>query len=1149
MIDRVGRFSALLIGAADYVTDPLPFVPRDLEHLGEALEARGVGVQLPRPREGAQVTRNFVIGEVSSFLARAEPGDRLVIGLSGHGVHANGHDYLVPEDIHLGQSPYSSGCIRIGWQQELQETDATQVLFLIDACRQGIRDSMGPPRGWSASRMRTVANRKVARLYACAPGELSRFVTVEESTASSGDGSFSLFSRAVRDVLLSHEGPLNLDELRAKVHGRVNALHHEHRKAGRAQEVRLLTEAVHKNFVVVGELRTRPVPVLDSGAAPEVPPAPVVKDPAKLMADALHQVATSGRTEFLEEFAVMGSTAGLLELSGLAMPRPALDAMWTAAVRGRDIESLVELTGALHGAGRPDLAHRIVESVVGARPDEAAGFAALLGNRGPADLLPIVFTALCSANVDQVADFLRAAQGDGGGSLLSMLAASCPVAELSLLIARVVDDSSCRSVYADLWQRAAEHRPMADLLTMLEDMPEAAQPALLDWLVRACRVPGDLAELVEMPGHPALRERLGGRAAVGLRAYDDAVLKDVLAELGSRGWEAGSCLLITRIVRTRTPLQQAVLVVGLEADGHGRQARALITGACGERDTESVGALAEELLSGPQPQLGEDVLDHAAQRWQTGDLVWLWRRLAATGVRTGSQPIARGAGYLLSRAVDVCSPEQAADLLLALDAEPHGDPALLGQLLDCYLAGRAPEDFAARIILLRGARPGSLVALRVSDVVWANAPVLFHAAERMRGSEVVTASLLAVWMSGTPVVLPALLGLLAGLRMSGGQSTANFVRDTAVRSQRPDVVASYLVTFQTASRGDFAEACRALGGRAAREVAEVLVAFAGLGGGVGGFASWYSPAVEQDRCRELLCELLDRGEDWLASEVLSVVPWLGVTGPMAALFLDADRHGVRQVELLSAWVAVALYPPLTVELIEYLGRHGAPPRICDSLIRALARSENACAGWIWLQSVGRFERAAGLLDSAPREVNIGAWYRDLVTTPVEIDHSAMEEASGADVPLSRMWLAPSRSALAAAVLFRPPPEVVEVLARVAVAGEQAALEELWRVLAVARSVCELVSVLETLVLHEQHDDVRGIVDAVLAEEPRRVAEFLHHLGGARLDADFERAIAVVGELRGADLGAIRSALAELGDENALRRIDASSPKRWFRRKG
>ncbi|WP_369184730.1 caspase domain-containing protein [Streptomyces sp. Y1] len=227
----MGRFSALLIGASAYDEAPLGFVLRDLKKLREALQRRGVRVELPRPPAGWPVTANFVNGEVVGFLARAEPGERLLIGLSGHGTHVDGQDYLVPEDIHPEQRPLWKGCIAIDWKQELQETRAAQVLFLVDACRQGIRDAMGPPVGWSPSKMRAVASRKVARLYACAPGELARFVASGESTAQAGDGSFSLFSRAVREVLVSHEGPLNLDELRAGVQQRVSALHREYRKA------------------------------------------------------------------------------------------------------------------------------------------------------------------------------------------------------------------------------------------------------------------------------------------------------------------------------------------------------------------------------------------------------------------------------------------------------------------------------------------------------------------------------------------------------------------------------------------------------------------------------------------------------------------------------------------------------------------------------------------------------------------------------------------------------------------------------------------------------------------------------------------------------------------------------------------------------
>ncbi|KJS57372.1 hypothetical protein VM98_01825 [Streptomyces rubellomurinus subsp. indigoferus] len=1311
----MGRFSALLIGAAHYgENDSLHFVHRDLAKLGEALRDRAVEVVRPRPREGGQVTANFVNGEVIGFLKGARPGDRLMICLSGHGTHIDGQDYLVPEDIHP-EVPYKSGCVAIDWKEQLQNTKAAQVLITIDACRQGVRDSMARPTAWATAEVRAVAGRKVARLYACSPGELARFKPAAKPSWATDDGSFSLFSRAMRDVLVAHDGPLDLGQLCEQVQGRVAHLHRETGRTGAVQAVKLLTDVVQSDFVVVEARRTAEAPAAPAEPTPEPPPEPqTAKSSKELVADVVFQVVRFGRSEHLEQFAAEGPAPDLLELSR-GLPDWAVHAMWTAAARGRAVEPLVELMGALYGAGQPDLVHWLVESavflrpvqelplllaapgmppeaaelfrlavigvagglsvcdlvglvldlndvglaaeaeqVLGARrpledlpelldaleaaglrhqadllvlriadtddlwtleqllsrlaesgrdpdrvavlsaiaigpmdrlvawlasgasqegkgedsalvlhravawrtdgyllpaalrrtgqdehlrtvheemarlelsllharveclsgegavedaraviacavepfcPVEVAELASLIRQRGPADLLPIVFAALCRARADQVADFLRTVKRDAGGGLfgesVSMLVKYCPVAELSRLAA-MVDDGESVEISAELWHGALDHRPMADLLVMLERTPEAEQPQLLDVIVKGRSSPGDLAELVEMPGHPALRDRLGSRAAVGQCAYDDEVLKDVLAELGSRHWEAGSSLLITRIVRTRSPDQQAVLAVRLAADGYVQQALALVAGACEERGTASVGDLAERLLTGSHPQLLGHVLDHAAERWCTRDLVRLARRLAATGARARSQPPAQGVAYLLSRAVERRAPEATAELLLALDAEPDGQQ-LVRDLLAAYLTDGRPEETVSRITHLRGAEPGSRVARGVSEVVRANAPVLFHVARNM-GSAQAAERLLTAY-GDREVVRPSVLkDLLAELRGPGADSEADFVRDMAVRSQPPDAVAALLVMLRAGSEDDFVAACCAVAERPTREVAVLMARLSEMKGAIEGFAWWYAQKVDQGRCRALLCELFRRGDDGLAGKVLNAAPWSRSAEAVAAVFLDADRQGLRRVGALND-LAAGLEPAQAAELIGYLVGGGATSLARDDLLQTLARSTYTRGTWTRLQTLGRFEHAAALLDRTPPDTDVMVWYRDLLASPVEIDRSAIVAALGADRPFfeeSDIW-GWHRALLATAVLFRPPSDVADELVRMASSVHRSGLAERWRILAGARPVPELAEVIWTLMNQDQEEDACRIVDAMLSgagESIARVGELL-----------------------------------------------------------
>ncbi|GGY88656.1 hypothetical protein GCM10010365_03400 [Streptomyces poonensis] len=121
----------------------------------------------------------------------------------------------MPEDAHVEIDPFVSCCVAIDWKKELEETLAERVVICIDACREGTeQDSMALTnvRGWATRKVDRVLRKKVAYVYACSPGQLALFVRPEdrvkpgaECGTDRGD-SFSLFSRAVRDVFAARHG-------------------------------------------------------------------------------------------------------------------------------------------------------------------------------------------------------------------------------------------------------------------------------------------------------------------------------------------------------------------------------------------------------------------------------------------------------------------------------------------------------------------------------------------------------------------------------------------------------------------------------------------------------------------------------------------------------------------------------------------------------------------------------------------------------------------------------------------------------------------------------------------------------------------------------------------------------------------------------
>ncbi|WP_333763025.1 caspase family protein [Streptomyces sp. IBSBF 2390] len=266
----MARHRALLIGASDYEMPGvarLPFVPGDLARLGSVLEDRGFDVLVVAGREdGKQVSRNFVDGQVTGFLRRAGRDDTLLILLSGHGVHARGRDFLVPEDIQEDTRPFESGCVAIDWRAHLDETPAGRVVFLIDACREGIeQESMGVAtvRQWSRQKVGAALRRKVAYVYACSPGQFALFVRSRDKTLDPVVGvrpgdSFSIFSRSVSDVIAAHPGTvaLGLQEFQRSVQDRITELHRTYRKAGQPQTLRIVTDIPTDDFSFLPPPRT-----------------------------------------------------------------------------------------------------------------------------------------------------------------------------------------------------------------------------------------------------------------------------------------------------------------------------------------------------------------------------------------------------------------------------------------------------------------------------------------------------------------------------------------------------------------------------------------------------------------------------------------------------------------------------------------------------------------------------------------------------------------------------------------------------------------------------------------------------------------------------------------------------------------------------
>ncbi|RYJ30797.1 chaperone protein [Streptomyces sp. L-9-10] len=271
------RHKALLIGASEYDDETirsLPFVRDDLQRLEGALSDRGFRpVEIAESQRG--ITPNAVNRHVLRFLREAGRGDTLFVMLSGHGVHFDGRDYLVPEDAYYESEPFAESCVEIGWQKELEDSPAGQVVFLIDACREGsARRTKAPTRmpGWERPKIAATLRRKVAYVYACSKAQYALYVDESEAVlpqhadaaGTQPKDSFSLFSRAVSDVVSAVPHTLHMGEFLDEVQRRVTALHTAYGKTQPVQRVRAETDIPWQEFTVL------PGPARDAAEHPWV---------------------------------------------------------------------------------------------------------------------------------------------------------------------------------------------------------------------------------------------------------------------------------------------------------------------------------------------------------------------------------------------------------------------------------------------------------------------------------------------------------------------------------------------------------------------------------------------------------------------------------------------------------------------------------------------------------------------------------------------------------------------------------------------------------------------------------------------------------------------------------------------------------------
>jgi len=208
----MGRFRALLVGVADYVCEDvrsLPFVRNDIAGLAVALEQAGYIVDTLC--EGL-LGRTPIMQDVAGFIDSSASGDMLFVYLSGHGVHSNDMDYLVPSDADPAFTPLSDICVPVSyWAARIEHSMADQVLFFVDACREGFQQQTMAAFAnarWGEGEIKRVGERPVAYVFACSPGGSANFIEDKDKKET-----YSVFSRALQEAIADHTSEQTLADL------------------------------------------------------------------------------------------------------------------------------------------------------------------------------------------------------------------------------------------------------------------------------------------------------------------------------------------------------------------------------------------------------------------------------------------------------------------------------------------------------------------------------------------------------------------------------------------------------------------------------------------------------------------------------------------------------------------------------------------------------------------------------------------------------------------------------------------------------------------------------------------------------------------------------------------------------------------------
>ncbi len=228
---------ALLIGVPEYESDAiadLSIVRRDVESLHGALERSGFSVRSLGTEGTAQTGRSKILQALRRECRESQGVETLLLYFSGHGMHYRGKDYLIPSDAVLDDPDFiEEYLVPTDLGDIIDQSGASTIVFFIDACREGVKLGFKDTylAGWSRGERRQATRRSFVVVFACGPGQVSQYVGEDEG--------FSLFSKALAEVLDPQYPAASLEDVLKATQERLSSLVAEHQKQ---------SQQVHRSF-------------------------------------------------------------------------------------------------------------------------------------------------------------------------------------------------------------------------------------------------------------------------------------------------------------------------------------------------------------------------------------------------------------------------------------------------------------------------------------------------------------------------------------------------------------------------------------------------------------------------------------------------------------------------------------------------------------------------------------------------------------------------------------------------------------------------------------------------------------------------------------------------------------------------------------